>query len=146
MGARHWHVARAKRHKEVADFLAENGHHDWAAVALFYSALQWVHSSLADEPGLPRDERHPRKHTAPAGEANAGRGVNQLVRDIYPSVHESYRSLFELSHRTRYDVMKLASPIGVDALWQLWLMQFDTVQNHCQGLNQSRETISSQAP
>lgn len=146
MGARHWHVARAKRHKEVADHLATHGHYDWAAVALFYAALAWVHSSLADEPDLPRDERHPRKHTAPAGVDNGGRGANQLVRDCYPSIHVSYASLFDMSRRTRYDFTKLAESMNDETVWKLLMVQFNEVQTFCQGLNQTRNPLSTQAP
>ena len=92
MGARKWHVARAEHHLEVGQHL-QGRYEDWAAVALAYSALHYVHSSLADEPALLKDERHPRKHTAPAGAGNGGRGTNQLVRDLYPSIHVQYRSL-----------------------------------------------------
>lgn len=140
MGARAWHIARAKHHKEVADYLS-GPHVDWAAVALFYSALHWVHSSLADEPGLAKDERHPRKHTAPAGSGNGGRGVNQLVRDLYPSVHPAYISLFDISRRTRYDVDKLGA-----GAWTLLNLQLNTIRGHCEALNASRPAQSPQAP
>lgn len=142
MGARGWHVARADRHKEVADFLAANGHYDWAAVALFYSALQWVHSSLADESSIPRDERHPRKHSAPPGVD--GRGVNQLVRDLYPNIRDQYLSLFDMSRRTRYDYDKLAVSVGNETVWKLLMTQFGDIKTHCKGLNSTRPKISTQ--
>lgn len=140
MGARRWHVARAKHHKEVADFL-EPTYPDWYAVALFYSALQYVHSSLADEPELKKDERHPRKHTAGPARGNGGRGVNDLVRDLYPSIHVAYISLFEMSHRTRYDVEQLGPQVPA-----LLLVQYRDVVAFCTGLNNTRPTISTQAP
>ena len=140
MGARTWHAARAKHHKEVADFLKDK-YPDWAAVALFYSALSYVHSSLADEPSLAKDERHPRKHTAPPGSANAGRGVNQLVRDLYPAIHTQYMSLFEMSRRTRYDFEKLGS-----MAYPMLVLQWKSVADFCTGLNQGRPTIPTQAP
>lgn len=146
MGARDWHVARAKRHLEVADFLADASHFDWAGVALFYSAHQWVHSSLADEPALSRDERHPRKHTAPAGPENGGRGTSQLVAALYPSISHSYRSLFDFSHRTRYDVQVLSQGLGEDELWKLLFAQYKSVRQHCESLNKTRDKISTQAP
>ena len=108
MGSREWHLARAKRHKEAADHLAANDFDDWAAVALFYSAHQYVHSALSGDPTLPRDERHPRKHTAPPGPESGGRGTNQLVAALFPDeINVAYRSLFEASHRTRYDFQQL---------------------------------------
>ena len=55
MGHRNWHLARAAHHKTVADFLALE-QEDWAAVALAYSALHYIHSSLADELTVPKDE------------------------------------------------------------------------------------------
>ena len=141
MGARQWHVARAKHHLEVAEFLAVT-YVDWAAVALFYSALQYVHSSLADEPGLRKDERHPRKHTAPAGEANGGRGINQLVRDLYPAIQIAYMSLFDASRRTRYDFDQL----GHDQVWPLLKAQHRVVVDYCVSLNGTRPPISTQSP
>lgn len=146
MGARDWHVARARRHLEVAEFLADSGHYDWAGVALFYSAHQWVHSSLADEPALRRDERHPRKHTAPAGEDTGGRGTSQLVAALYPNISHAYRSLFDFSHRTRYDVQVLSRNMGETQLWRLLFAQFREVKQHCHALNGTRGTVSTQAP
>jgi hypothetical protein len=140
MGARGWHASRAKHHKKVADFL-ESQYPDWAAVALFYSALSHVHSSLADEPGLPKDERHPRKHTAPPGDEHGGRGVNQLVRDLYPTIHVQYISLFEMSRRTRYDFEQL----GANA-YPLLVRQWKDVAQFCSGRNQGRPTIPTQQP
>lgn len=138
MGHRNWHLARAKHHKSVADFLVST-HEDWAAVALSYSALHYVHSSLADELGVPKDERHPRKHTAPAGPSNGGRGTNQMVRDLYPSIHVAYRSLFEMGRRTRYDI----NTLGPQA-YKLLLVQFESVKNFCVSLNGTRSPVPSQ--
>jgi hypothetical protein len=146
MGTRNWHIARANRHLEVAEFLAAGSQHDWAAVALFYSAHQWVHSSLADEPCLARDERHPRKHTMPPGEGSGGRGTTQLVAAQYPEIEVQYRSLFEMSWRTRYDWNKLSTGMDEPTLWKLLSWQFDEVRSHCQDLNKTRPTISTQAP
>lgn len=144
MGARDWHVTRAKRHLEVAEFLAANQHFDWASVALFYSAHQWVHSLLADEPGLVRDERHPRKHTMPAGDD--GRGTTQLVAALYPSIEIPYKSLFDMSWRTRYDYNKLASGLGQAQLWGLLFAQYNAIRKFSKGLSGTREKISTQAP
>jgi hypothetical protein len=140
MGARGWHASRAKHHKDVADFLA-TVHPDWAAVALFYSAHSHVHSSLADEPSLPKDERHPRKHTSPAGPQFGGRGTNQLVRDLYPKIHVQYMSLFEMSHRTRYDIKQLGS-----GAYPLLVLQWDDIAKFCTALNATRATVSTQQP
>lgn len=141
MGARDWHVARAKHHKDVADFL-EPSYADWAAVALFYSAMQYVHSSLVDEPGLPKDERHPRKHTAPPGAGlHGGRGVNQLVGALYGGIHVQYISLFEMSHRTRYDFQQLGP-----TAYPLLVVQWRDVKQFCLGMNQGRPKIPTQQP
>jgi hypothetical protein len=138
MGARAWHASRAKHHKNVADFL-EEAYPDWAAVALFYSALAHVHSSLADEPSLAKDERHPRKHTAPAGAGHGGRGLNQLVRDLYPTIHAQYMSLFEMSRRTRYDFEQLGP-----GTYPLLVVQWKGVAQFCSALNGTRSTIPTQ--
>lgn len=130
MGARTWHLERAKRNKEASDAF-ETDWPEWCVIALFYSALHYVHSSLADEPDLPKDERHPRKHTSPGGED--GRGLNQLVRDVYPEIHVQYRSLFELGHRTRYDVQQLG-PLTIPMARKQW----SEIKAFCEGKNQGR--------
>lgn len=131
MGARGWHLERAKRNKQASDSF-EGEWPEWCIIALFYSALHYVHSSLADEPGLERDERHPRKHTSPGGAD--GRGVNQLVRDVYPEIHAQYRSLFELGHRTRYDVQQLGL-LTIPMARQQW----SDIKAFCEGKNQGRQ-------
>lgn len=138
MGTRKWHLARAERNKLASDAFQED-YPEWAVTALFYSALHYVHSSLADEPGLPKDERHPRKHTAPPSEA--GRGTNQLVRDQFPEINVAYRSLVEFGHKSRYDVLNLD-----DRTIPLLTMQWKLIKDYCEGLNQGRPTISTQAP
>lgn len=135
MGHRNWHLERAKHNKKASDFLVDN-YDDWALIALFYSALHYVHSSLADERTLPKDERHPRKHSAPAGDDY--RGVNQLVRDVFPEINLEYRSLFELSYRTRYDVHRLG-PMAVPLAQKQW----QQVRDFCVGRNQGRPALPS---
>jgi hypothetical protein len=136
MGVRKWHLKRAEHHKKASEFLLNN-FDDWAIVALFYSAMHYVHSSLADEPNLPKDERNPRKHS---GVDVGSRGTNQLVRALYPEINTQYRSLYEASRRTRYDIAQLG-PIGVQLLHKQW----EEVKNFCEGLNQGRPWIKSQA-
>ena len=137
MGVRKWHLERAKHHKKASDYLLQD-FPDWAMVALFYSALHYVHSSLADEPSLPKDERNPRKHSSPE---IGTRGTNQLVAAMYPSITIAYRSLMELSHRTRYDMAALG-PTAVP----MAQLQWKSVKQFCEGLNQTRQALSSQAP
>ncbi|QHD84420.1 hypothetical protein GR168_02690 [Gordonia sp. JH63] len=136
MGVRKWHLARAAHHKEVSDFLLDR-YPDWAMVALFYSALHYVHSSLADEEDLGKDERHPRKHT---GLEPGARGTNQMVAAKYAQIYPAYMSLFELSHRTRYDMAQLGAMTvpGAEKQWA-------TVKQFCEALNASRPWIKSQA-
>jgi hypothetical protein len=110
---------------------------DWAVVALFYSAMHYVHSSLADEPNLNKDERNPRKHS---GVDQGSRGTNQLVRALYPEIHTQYRGLYEASWRTRYDIAQLGSA-AVPTLTKQW----EDVKRFCEGLNQGRPWIKSQA-
>jgi hypothetical protein len=135
MGHRTWHVARAQRNKQAADHFV-NDFPEWSCIALFYSALHYVHSSLADETDLPKDERHPRKHTSAGGPDF--RGVNQLVRDVLPEIHLSYRSLFELSHRTRYDVYQMG-PMTLS----MATVQWQQVRDYCVGRNQGRPALKS---
>jgi hypothetical protein len=135
MGTRKWHVSRAEHHKEVANHLRDHSYFDWAAVALAYAAHQYVHSVLSGEPGLARDERHPRKHTAPPGSGHGGRGTNQLVNAIFPGpVSEAHASLFEAGRRTRYDVERL----GGGTAYALLELQYKTVRDHCIAVNKTR--------
>lgn len=144
MPSRVFHVARAKHHLEVAEHLATTEQFvDWAVVALFYAAHQWVHSSLSGQPGLAKDERHPRKHTGGPGDGQGGRGTNQLVAELYPEISAAYRSLFDLSRRTRYD-LKLLN--GGFPPYSLAKMQFKTVQQRCEALNGTRSDIPTQQP
>ncbi|MFG1931321.1 hypothetical protein ACGFK1_11770 [Mycobacterium sp. NPDC048908] len=136
MGVRKWHLKRAEHHKKACDYLL-NHFDDWAMVALFYSALHYVHSSLADEPDLAKDERHPRKHTSFEPTA---RGTTQMVNAMYPSIAVPYGSLFELSHRTRYDIAQLGTMAVPGAL-----KQWETIKRFCESLNDSRPWIPSQA-
>lgn len=137
MPSRTFHLAKAKYDKEVSDFLMEK-HADWGLVALFYSALHYVHSSLADEPNTPKDERHPRAHTSMQPGA---RGTNQMVADRFPSILTAYMSLQELSHRTRYDVDKLG-PLTVQGA----LMHWRSIKTYCEALNATRDKIPTQEP
>lgn len=109
MGASKWHTARADYHLDVAHHLHDGTKYaDWALVALYYSALHHVDAILANDPDLPKDERHPRKHS---GTEAGTRGRNQLVRAQMPHrIRNAYRHLEELSRRTRYDVSKLSGP------------------------------------
>ncbi|MEZ0382163.1 hypothetical protein [Mycobacterium sp. pW045] len=136
MGVRKWHLKRAEHHKAASDYLV--GHFDdWAVVALFYSAMHYVHSSLADEPGLTKDERNPRKHS---GVEQGSRGTNQLVKAVYPSISAPYRSLYEASRRTRYDIAQLGT-----AAIPLFNRQWTEIKQFCEGLNQGRPWLPSQA-
>jgi hypothetical protein len=137
MPSRSFHLARARYDKQVSDFLIEK-HPDWGLVALFYSAMHYVHSSLADEPNTPKDERHPRAHTSMEPGA---RGTNQMVAERFPTIAQAYMSLQELSHRTRYDVLKLG-PITIPGARIHWT----SIKNFCEALNGTREKIPTQAP
>jgi hypothetical protein len=130
MGQAAWHWARAKHHYDFAVDLHRTlpTYSDWAAVGLFYSALHIAHAALDGETGLPKDERHPRKHSAPKNAKVGGRGLSQLVRDLYRPAHFQYRSLFEASVRTRYDMTALASP------QQRLLADHKVVHDHIHGV------------
>jgi hypothetical protein len=112
VGLAAWHWARARHHLAFANDTEQHlpTYIDWAAVGLFYSALHTVHAALDGETSLPKDERHPRKHSAPKNAKVGGRGTNQLVRDLYGPASFAYRSLIEASHRTRYDFKALPAP------------------------------------
>ena len=144
MGSRKFHEVRAAHHLEVAEFLSGNENFvDWAVLGLFYAAHQMVHSALSGESSLSKDERHPRKHTSYGGAGTGGRGTVQLVSALFPSpVHRSYRSLFEASLRTRYDMDSL----GIGGAYTQFHSQYDMVATHCKMLSLTREDISTQAP
>lgn len=137
MGAGVWHVERAKHNFEVYEYLLED-HPDWATVALFYSALHWVHAALADEPGVCKDERHPRKHTSIEPRQ---RGVHQMIAELYPSIAVSYRSLFEMSLRTRYDHEQLG-----EMAMPMLLRQFKEVKRFCAERRKGRVPIPTSSP
>lgn len=112
MPERKYHLAKAKYNLEVSTHLQEaTPYTDWAVTALFYSALHLVDAFLDGEDDLPKDERHPRKHSANSNSGNGGRGRNQLVQALLSSVRKEYRSLEEASRRSRYDMEVL----GADA-------------------------------
>jgi hypothetical protein len=112
VGLAAWHWARAQHHYSFAQDLNQQlpAYADWAAVGLFYSALHVVHAALDGATTLPKDERHPRKNSAPRNAKVGGRGTNQLVRVQDRPAHFAYMSLMEASHRTRYGMKALVSP------------------------------------
>lgn len=136
MGVRKWHLKRAEHHKAASDYMLSQ-FDDWAVVALFYSAMHYVHSCLADEQALCKDERNPRKHS---GVDVGSRGTNQLVKALYPQIHSQYRSLYEASRRTRYDIAQLG-PLAIPLLTTQW----NEIKQYCEGLNQGRPWLPSQA-
>lgn len=103
-----YHLAKSAYNLEVSTHLKETTTYvDWAATSLFYSALHLVDAFLDGEVDLPKDERHPRKHSANADEGNGGRGRNQLVQALMKPIRKEYRSLEEASRRARYDFATL---------------------------------------
>lgn len=142
MGVRKWHVARADYHKQVAEHLRHNtDYEDWALVALYYSALHFIDSVLADDPDLPKDERNPRKHS---GSEPGQRGRNQLVNARCRPVRNDYRKLEELSRRTRYDaaLLRTESTTAYDRA----LPQWQHIEQYARMMHMTRPAISSEAP
>lgn len=144
MGIRVWHVARAEYHKDVAEHLrSATEYEDWSLVALYYSALHLVDSVLADEPRIPKDERNPRKHS---GSRPGQRGRNQLVQALFPiGPRKAYRSLEDLSRRTRYDCDALESNDARKA-FDLALDDWKEVNRYARLMHQSRAAIPSDQP
>lgn len=142
MGASKWHKARAEYHLEVAHHLHKSTEYaDWALVALYYAALHHVDAVLANDPDLPKDERHPRKHS---GVEVGSRGRNQLVRaQMPPRIRRAYRQLEELSRRTRYDVEKLKH--GPDAFTKA-LVWHDDIEQYQALMSLTRPEIPTDAP
>lgn len=141
MGASKWHTARAVYHLEVADHLHATGYSDWALVALYYAALGHVDAILANDPDLPKDERHPRKHS---GVEAGQRGRNQLVAAQMPHrVKTAYRQLEELSRRTRYDVRKLD---GANSAFDRARPWYEDVAQYAKLIHVTRPEIATDAP
>jgi hypothetical protein len=69
------------------------------------------------------------------------RGTNQMVAERFPTIAQAYMSLQELSHRTRYDVLKLGSMTIPGAR-----IHWTSIKNFCEALNGTREKIPTQAP
>lgn len=108
MPERRYHLRKAEYNVEVARHLRDTSSYiDWAVTATFYAALHLVDALLDGDPDLPKDEQHPRKHSANANQGNGGRGRNQLVADKFPIIRKPYRSLEEASRRARYDLQML---------------------------------------
>ena len=107
MPERKYHLAKAEYNLTVSTHLRDTEYIDWAVTALFYSALHLIDAFLDGEESLPKDERHPRKHSANADQGNGGRGRNQLVAATLKPINKDYRSLREASRRARYDIHKL---------------------------------------
>lgn len=108
MPERVYHLKKAAYNVEVAKHLAQDTPYiDWAVTATFYAALHIVDSMLDYASHLPKDERHPRKHSANAGDGNGGRGRSQLVAAEFSAIRKAYRSLEEASRRARYDLQLL---------------------------------------
>jgi hypothetical protein len=142
VGARRWHIARAEYHKEVAEHLRhQTDYEDWSLVALYYSALHFVDSILADDPDLPKDERHPRKHS---GLEPGQRGRNQLVADRLSVIRADYRSLEDLSRRTRYDAQKLQQDAAT--AYDLALPQWQHIEQYARMMHMTRTVIPTDAP
>jgi hypothetical protein len=105
MPERKYHMRKAAYNTQVSEHLKdETPYLDWAVTSLFYSALHLVDAFLDGERDLPKDERHPRKHSANPGAGNGGRGRNQLVGALMQPIQKQYRSLEEASRRSRYDM------------------------------------------
>lgn len=143
MGIRIWHVKRAEYHKEVAEHLRnDTNYEDWALVALYYSALHFVDSVLADDPQLPKDERNPRKHS---GTDPGRRGRTQLVNDRFPfAARKAYRSLEELSRRTRYDAAMLST--DAQTAYDKALFEWAEMERYCRMMHLTRPALPSDAP
>jgi uncharacterized protein (UPF0332 family) len=110
-----YHHRKAQYNVEVAAHLRANTTYiDWAVTATFYAALHLVDSMLAIS-DLPKDEQHPRKHSASADQRNGGRGRNQLVASEFKAIRKAYRSLEEASRRARYD-LELLDPQAYERL------------------------------
>lgn len=143
MGIRIWHVKRAEHDKRVAEHLRnETEFEDWALIALYYSALHLVDSVLADDPTLPKDERNPRKHS---GSQPGQRGRNNLVGALFPAgPRKAYRSLEDLSRRTRYDTALLSK--DARSAYNRAVEQWAEIERYARMMHIARPPISSEAP
>lgn len=126
MPERVYHQAKAEYNIAVAQHLRDSTDYiDWATTATFYAALHLVDAFLDGEDALPKDERHPRKHSANGHQGNGGRGRNQLVAAILGPIRKEYRSLEEASRRARYD-LKYLGPEGYERLQE----QYRTIEQY----------------
>jgi hypothetical protein len=64
-----------------------------------------------------------------------------MVVERFPTVAPAYMSLQELSHRTRYDVLKLG-PMTIPGARMHWT----SIKNFCEGLNGTREKSRHKRP
>jgi hypothetical protein len=75
----------------------------WAAVALFYSAHQLVHSVLDGET-FAGHLRHPQQHSGP-------QGTSGLVARFYRHIAIHYKSLFGTGEAVRYSGQLVTQPV-----------------------------------
>lgn len=136
MGAARWHVKRAERNFEACQHNREL-FPEWAGTALFYSALHYVDSALADERQLPETERKPRKHV---GFEPTARGRNQLVAAVFPEISVAYMSLYDMSRRTRYDHGQLSISLDDSDALTMMITQWEAVRDFCNKRRSGRRT------
>ena len=91
VGARNWHAARANYHTEVAEHLhTRTEYADWRLSRCSTHPCIGLTGYRGDELKLPKDERHPKKHSFEPG----SRGRNQVVRGLMPlKISRAYRDL-----------------------------------------------------
>lgn len=81
-------LALAESNRQLAEQLAASGHHNWAIVLTFYSALHLVNALMMREQEYSDDVRHPKRA--------------DFVDRVHPALDVDYEHLYEKSVRCRY--------------------------------------------
>jgi hypothetical protein len=124
----HEHAVASERHARAAGDLRP-GNSEWASVAYFYAAYHLVKQAILEDPiwrcpgelaaKHPELRPHVSKVTRHHGKS-AGRrrgqiwGVNELVKLLYPTIHEAYVRLHDASIEVRYQ-RGLRTSVGLSA-------------------------------
>lgn len=88
------HIEQAGRNLKVCDLMQADGtYQEWAAVALFYSALHWIDAYLRQQHSV-----NVRTHT------DRNRYVSRYLARLWPS----YRELQTNSRNARYECARFA--------------------------------------
>ena len=92
------HETQAEKNERFADEISSNytDYDDWLITSKFYAALHYVDCTLVN------DDRQANNHTD-------RKNMMKDSRDVSPRAFSLYKSLYEMSLRSRYECMEVES-------------------------------------